>query len=111
MNTFALHYLNNFPKYDAFLITAQLLGFDDYIPPFANARGEEILKGVNYASGAAGIRSESGQEQVTRSNIYIYIYIYIIQYKMDVALTLHQSLLAFTLFPIIIYFYNACVML
>ncbi|XP_059460856.1 GDSL esterase/lipase At1g29670-like [Corylus avellana] len=43
-------------------ILAQLLGFDDYIPPFANAKGEEILKGVNYASGGGGIRSETAQE-------------------------------------------------
>lgn len=39
----------------------ELLGFDDYIPPFSRAKGQEILKGVNYASGAAGIRSETGQ--------------------------------------------------
>ncbi|XP_062165341.1 GDSL esterase/lipase At1g29670-like isoform X2 [Alnus glutinosa] len=45
----------------------QLLGFEDYIPPFATARGKEILKGVNYASGAAGIRNEtSGQNQGDR---------------------------------------------
>ncbi|CAK9149243.1 unnamed protein product [Ilex paraguariensis] len=43
-------------------ITAELLGFDEYIPAFATANGEEILKGVNYASAAAGIRRESGQE-------------------------------------------------
>ncbi|KAL5789391.1 hypothetical protein ACOSQ2_004279 [Xanthoceras sorbifolium] len=42
-------------------IIAQLLGFDNSIPSFASARGQEILKGVNYASGAAGIRDESGQ--------------------------------------------------
>ena len=59
--------------FEHFLITAQLLGFEVYIPPFATARGEEILKGVNYASGAAGIRNESGKTQV----ICIYIYIYI----------------------------------
>ncbi|XP_030944446.1 GDSL esterase/lipase At5g45670-like [Quercus lobata] len=47
-------------------IIAELLGFASYIPPFATARGEEILKGVNYASGAAGIREESGQEQGDR---------------------------------------------
>ncbi|KAE8056664.1 hypothetical protein FH972_013412 [Carpinus fangiana] len=44
----------------------QFLGFDDFIPPFANATGEEILKGVNYASGAAGIRNESGETQGDR---------------------------------------------
>lgn len=43
---------------------AQLLGFDDYIPPYASARGEDVLKGVNYASAAAGIRDETGQQLV-----------------------------------------------
>ncbi|XP_062165345.1 GDSL esterase/lipase At1g29670-like [Alnus glutinosa] len=45
---------------------AQFLGFDHYIPPFANAKGPEILQGVNYASGAAGIRDETGQHQGDR---------------------------------------------
>lgn len=40
---------------------SELLGFDEYIPPFSTASGKQILKGVNYASGAAGIRPESGQ--------------------------------------------------
>ncbi|KAL2931071.1 hypothetical protein RDABS01_036481 [Bienertia sinuspersici] len=39
----------------------ELLGFDEYIPPYSTATGRQILKGVNYASGAAGIRSETGQ--------------------------------------------------
>ncbi|CAI9787966.1 unnamed protein product [Fraxinus pennsylvanica] len=39
---------------------AQFLGFDNPIPPFASARGSTILKGVNYASGEAGIREETG---------------------------------------------------
>uniref|UniRef100_A0A803QF26 Reverse transcriptase domain-containing protein n=1 Tax=Cannabis sativa TaxID=3483 RepID=A0A803QF26_CANSA len=39
----------------------QLLGFEKFIPPFSSASGDMILKGVNYASGAAGIRQESGQ--------------------------------------------------
>ncbi|KAE8056674.1 hypothetical protein FH972_013422 [Carpinus fangiana] len=43
---------------------AEFLGFDNYIPPFATARGREILKGVNYASGAAGIRIETGRTQL-----------------------------------------------
>ncbi|XP_059434562.1 GDSL esterase/lipase At1g29670-like [Corylus avellana] len=42
-------------------VLAQNLGFDEYIPPFATARGEEILRGVNYASGSAGIRYETGR--------------------------------------------------
>ncbi|XP_059664684.1 GDSL esterase/lipase At5g45670-like [Cornus florida] len=43
-------------------VIAELLGFDDYIPPYASARGQDILKGVNYASAAAGIRDETGQQ-------------------------------------------------
>ncbi|MCD7451665.1 hypothetical protein HAX54_012986 [Datura stramonium] len=39
---------------------AELIGFDTFIPPFATARGNEILKGVNYGSGVAGIRDETG---------------------------------------------------
>ncbi|KAF5472387.1 hypothetical protein F2P56_009109 [Juglans regia] len=45
-----------------FQSTAELLGFDDYIPPYATARGREILGGVNYASAAAGIREETGRQ-------------------------------------------------
>ncbi|XP_024983903.1 GDSL esterase/lipase At5g45670-like [Cynara cardunculus var. scolymus] len=40
---------------------AQLLGFESYIPPFATAKPEEISRGVNYASGAAGIRDETAE--------------------------------------------------
>ncbi|RAL50310.1 hypothetical protein DM860_007984 [Cuscuta australis] len=43
-------------------VIAELLGFDDYIPPYASARGQDILKGVNFASAAAGIRDETGQQ-------------------------------------------------
>ncbi|KAL2494646.1 GDSL esterase/lipase [Forsythia ovata] len=43
-------------------VIAELLGFDDYIPPYAAASGQDILRGVNYASAAAGIRSETGQQ-------------------------------------------------
>ncbi|XP_058181625.1 GDSL esterase/lipase At4g18970-like [Rhododendron vialii] len=43
-------------------IIAQFLGFDEYIPPFATARDQDILMGVNYGSGGAGIRDESGTE-------------------------------------------------
>ncbi|XP_020205645.1 GDSL esterase/lipase At1g29670-like isoform X2 [Cajanus cajan] len=41
--------------------TTQLLGFEKFIPPFANTSGSDILKGANYASGAAGILFESGK--------------------------------------------------
>ncbi|KAI3740281.1 hypothetical protein L2E82_30707 [Cichorium intybus] len=36
-------------------VVAQLLGFENSIPPFATVKREEIVRGVNYASGAAGI--------------------------------------------------------
>ncbi|KAI9178016.1 hypothetical protein LWI28_021740 [Acer negundo] len=49
---------------------AELLGFDNYIPPFASASGQDILKGVNYASGSSGIRDETGQH-LNRSD-YMY---------------------------------------
>ncbi|XP_038890798.1 GDSL esterase/lipase At1g29670-like [Benincasa hispida] len=42
---------------------AEYLKFPNYIPPFKNTRGFNILQGVNYASGAAGIRQETGQSQ------------------------------------------------
>uniref|UniRef100_A0A7N0UFR7 GDSL esterase/lipase n=1 Tax=Kalanchoe fedtschenkoi TaxID=63787 RepID=A0A7N0UFR7_KALFE len=48
---------------------AQLLGFPDFIPPFMTATGSQILKGVNYASGAAGIRRESGKTQGDRLSL------------------------------------------
>ncbi|KAG2667095.1 hypothetical protein I3760_15G095300 [Carya illinoinensis] len=45
----------------AFDIIAELLGFNNYIPSFATAKGRKILSGVNYASGSAGILNETGQ--------------------------------------------------
>ncbi|KAH7568290.1 hypothetical protein JRO89_XS07G0272300 [Xanthoceras sorbifolium] len=39
---------------------AQLLGFPNYIPPYARVVGPSILRGANYASGAAGILDETG---------------------------------------------------
>ncbi|XP_057797661.1 GDSL esterase/lipase At1g29670-like isoform X2 [Salvia miltiorrhiza] len=39
---------------------AEFLGFDNPIPPFATATGANILNGVNYASGGAGILDQSG---------------------------------------------------
>ncbi|OWM84325.1 hypothetical protein CDL15_Pgr027094 [Punica granatum] len=41
-------------------IIAQLLGFEDFIPPFANLTGKDVLKGVDYASAASGILNETG---------------------------------------------------
>ncbi|CAH1440341.1 unnamed protein product [Lactuca virosa] len=42
-------------------VVAQLLGFENFIPPFATARRDEIVQGVNYASGAAGILDETAE--------------------------------------------------
>ncbi|KAL2550810.1 GDSL lipase/esterase domain-containing protein [Forsythia ovata] len=42
-------------------ILAKLLGFENYVPPFATAQGQDFINGVNYGSGSAGIRSETGQ--------------------------------------------------
>ncbi|KAK4564890.1 hypothetical protein RGQ29_006800 [Quercus rubra] len=51
-------------------IIAELLGFENYIPAFATApKGFEILRGVNYASGSAGIRNESGQHLGNRISL------------------------------------------
>jgi hypothetical protein len=46
------------------LVAAQLLEFEEFIPPFANINGSDILKGVNYAAGGAGIRSETSMTSV-----------------------------------------------
>ncbi|XP_010518837.1 PREDICTED: GDSL esterase/lipase At5g45670-like isoform X2 [Tarenaya hassleriana] len=43
-------------------VIAELLGFEDYITPYVTARGQDILRGVNYASAAAGIREETGRQ-------------------------------------------------
>ncbi|CAK8530828.1 unnamed protein product [Lathyrus sativus] len=42
--------------------TVEFLGFKEFIPPFANTSGSDILLGVNYASGSGGIRHESSQQ-------------------------------------------------
>ncbi|KAK1424868.1 hypothetical protein QVD17_20208 [Tagetes erecta] len=42
-------------------VIGQLLGFPDFIPPYATASNNEISRGVNYGSGGAGIRAESGR--------------------------------------------------
>ncbi|KAL1205164.1 GDSL esterase/lipase [Cardamine amara subsp. amara] len=41
---------------------AELLGFNNYIPAYNAASGQQILSGVNYASAAAGIREETGRQ-------------------------------------------------
>ncbi|KAK1382106.1 GDSL esterase/lipase [Heracleum sosnowskyi] len=42
-------------------IIGRLLGFANYTPPYATARGPDILQGVNYGSGGSGIRDETGR--------------------------------------------------
>jgi hypothetical protein len=41
---------------------AQILGIPDFLPPYLapDTKGQKILNGVNYASGAAGILDSSG---------------------------------------------------
>ncbi|XP_057973959.1 GDSL esterase/lipase At1g33811 [Malania oleifera] len=41
-------------------VLAELLGFQEYIPANAETGGPGVLRGVNYASGAAGILDETG---------------------------------------------------
>ncbi|OEL27180.1 GDSL esterase/lipase [Dichanthelium oligosanthes] len=48
---------------------SRLLGFDDYIPAYAGASNDQLLTGVNFASAAAGIRDETGQ-QLVRSHVF-----------------------------------------
>ncbi|XP_056175703.1 GDSL esterase/lipase At1g29670-like [Syzygium oleosum] len=40
----------------------QFLGFDNFIPPYANASGRDILQGVNYACAGAGILYRTGKQ-------------------------------------------------
>ncbi|OIT20003.1 gdsl esteraselipase [Nicotiana attenuata] len=48
---------------------AEHLGFDNYIPPYASAMGDEILQGVNYASGSAGIRNDTGNHLISTQQV------------------------------------------
>ncbi|PWA81946.1 SGNH hydrolase-type esterase domain-containing protein [Artemisia annua] len=50
-------------------VIAQLLGFEKSIPPYATASPNEAVLGVNYASGAAGIRDETGQHMGGRISL------------------------------------------
>ncbi|KAL2494647.1 GDSL esterase/lipase [Forsythia ovata] len=47
----------------------EFLGFDKPISPFVTAKGSKILKGVNYASGGAGILDDSGSRQGDRFSL------------------------------------------
>ncbi|KAL5721105.1 hypothetical protein ACHQM5_013705 [Ranunculus cassubicifolius] len=41
-------------------VLGQLLGFPTFIPPYTRSPNLPMLRGANYASGASGIRSETG---------------------------------------------------
>lgn len=56
--------------------TAELLGFNKYIPAFASLKSSSnLLGGANYASGAAGILRESGKHMVILCYDISFIYI------------------------------------
>ncbi|CAN0880092.1 GDSL esterase/lipase At5g45670 [Linum grandiflorum] len=52
--------------YNAADASAKLLGFRHLIPPFATATWKQLRRGVNYASGGAGIRDETSYTQGER---------------------------------------------
>ncbi|WCJ27290.1 GDSL-like Lipase/Acylhydrolase superfamily protein [Euphorbia peplus] len=43
-------------------IIAERLGFSEFIPPYANSTFKDLLLGVNYASGSAGIRNKTAEQ-------------------------------------------------
>ncbi|KAF3795037.1 GDSL esterase/lipase [Nymphaea thermarum] len=43
-------------------VIAQLLGFNDLIPPYISSNPQSLLSGANFASAAAGIREETGRQ-------------------------------------------------
>ncbi|KAI3743730.1 hypothetical protein L1987_56795 [Smallanthus sonchifolius] len=50
-------------------IIGELLGFDEYIPPYATVTDQHISQGVNYASGGSGIREETGSHMGGRISL------------------------------------------
>lgn len=56
--------------FNVVVMPAEELGFKHFIPPYANTSGFDILEGVNYASGAAGIRNETGTHAVDINYIF-----------------------------------------
>ncbi|WRX25956.1 GDSL lipase/esterase - like 10 [Theobroma cacao] len=80
---------------------AQYLGFENIIPPSTTAKGEEILQGVNYASGSAGIRDQTGtklginiglNKQLENYNITISVIVSILKAKDSATKYLNQYL-------------------
>ncbi|OWM84317.1 hypothetical protein CDL15_Pgr027086 [Punica granatum] len=62
---FTNYFLNAMCREIFEICAGQLLGFEDFIPPFAN-KMEDIIRGVNYASAVSGIRDETGKQQGDR---------------------------------------------
>lgn len=56
-----------------------------YITPCAQARGEDIMRGVNYASAAAGVREETGRQLVSHSITCIFMISFISDYLMCIS--------------------------
>ncbi|KAI3740255.1 hypothetical protein L2E82_30680 [Cichorium intybus] len=52
-------------------VVAQLLGFENSIPPFATVKREEIVRGVNYASGAAGILDKTAEHLFSVARVVV----------------------------------------
>ncbi|KAJ4849982.1 hypothetical protein Tsubulata_004877, partial [Turnera subulata] len=77
-----------------FDVIGELLGFDAFIPPFASANATEILSGVNYASGAAGILYESGKILVDNHQILISRWEQILGSREAAAMQLNKCLYA-----------------
>ncbi|KAJ9563305.1 hypothetical protein OSB04_008465 [Centaurea solstitialis] len=50
-------------------IVGQLLGFPNFIPPYATVTDEQISTGVNYGSGDSGIREETGSHMGDRFSL------------------------------------------
>lgn len=70
-----IRFMLRYGTYSFFLkkiFAAQLLGFRNYIPPYERTRGAALIRGVNYASGAAGIRDETGANLVYIESIIYY---------------------------------------
>lgn len=47
------------------------MGFKSFIKSFPTAKGSQILEGVNYGSGYAGIRDETGKHMVITIQNYL----------------------------------------
>lgn len=83
-------YIDIFVEYkstERFIFAGKLLGLKNFIPPFANTTGKDILQGVNYASSSAGLLITTGKfNMVCIYNIICFLnwkfnIIYINKYK------------------------------